>query len=148
MSFSYDPTKLKTNLIYQVRLKIGQTSPYSPVAVQDEEIQFFLDLNKNDVHQTCLDVLHSQISQAAALVDKETGAVSEAQSQLLENLKRLRDDLINSISRNTPKYMQITGIFNDDRDTVDNDTEIYQDGVKLDDKGIEKILFGEETGLA
>ena len=85
---------------------------------------------------------------AASLVVKETGQVSEAQSQLLKNLKLLRDDLLNSISRNTPKYMGITGIFNDDRDKIDNDTEIYQDGVKLNDKGISALLFANDTGVS
>jgi len=148
MSFTYDPSKLKTEPVYQVRLKLGQTSPYSPVALQDEEIKYFLDENVNDVHKTCLDLLNTQISQAASLVDKETGQVSEAQSQLLKNLKALRDDLMNSISRNTPCYMQFTGIDNDDRDSVDNDETIYQDGVKMNDKGIDALLFGEDTGLA
>jgi hypothetical protein len=148
MSFSYDPSKLKTSPVYQVRLKIGQTNEYSPVAVQDEEISYLLEVNKNDVNQTCIDLLNSQISQAASFVDKQTGQVSEAQSQILKNLKILRDDLINSISRNVPTFMGITGIFNEDMDTVDNDTEIYQDGVKLKDKGPSKLLFGDDTGVS
>lgn len=148
MSFTYDPSKLKTNLVYQVRLKIGQTNEYSPVAVQDEEISYLLEENSNDVNQTCIDLLNSQISSAASFVDKQTGQVSEAQSQILKNLKILRDDLINSISRNVPKFMGITGVFNEDRDTVDNDTEIYQDGVKLKDKGVNKLLFGDDTGVS
>jgi len=143
MSFSYDVTKINTTPLFQVRLKIGQTSEYSPVVVQDEEIQYFLEDNDNDIGKTCIDVLNTQISQAATLVDKETGQVSEAQSQILKNLKILRDDLLNSVSRNTPTHMQLTGIFNDDRSTVDNDDEIYQDGVKLTDKGVNKLVFAD-----
>lgn len=143
MSFSYDVTKINTTPLFQVRLKIGQTSEYSPVVVQDEEIQYFLEDNDNDIGKTCIDVLNTQISQAATLVDKETGQVSEAQSQILKNLKILRDDLLNSVSRNTPIHMQLTGIFNDDRSTVDNDDEIYQDGVKLTDKGVNKLVFAD-----
>jgi len=148
MSFSYDPTKLATDPIYQIRLKLGQTSQYSAVVVQDEEIAYFLEQNTNDQTQTCLDILNSQIAHAASLVDKETGQVSEAQSQILDNLKKLRDDLMNSISRHVPIMAGLTGVFNEDRDTVDNDTEIYQDGVKLKDKGVSKLLFGDDTGLS
>ena len=145
MSFSYDPSKLKTHPVYQIRLKTGQTNEYSPVAVQDEEILYLLEENNNDIGQTCIDLLNAQISKSASFVDKETGQVSEAQSQILKNLKILRDDLINSISRNVPTFMGITGIFNEDRDTVDNDSEIYQDGVKLTDKGPSKLLFADDV---
>jgi hypothetical protein len=134
-TFSYDPAELANNKIYQVRFKLGQTNQHSVVAVFDEEIQFALDSNYDDVTKACLDILNGQISKAGSLVDKETGQVSEAQSQLLKNLIALRDDLINSISRNVPKYMQWTGVFNEDKNAVDNDTEIYQDGAILDDKG-------------
>lgn len=146
-TFTYDPSQLKTNKVYQVRFKLGQTNQHSVIAVCDEEIQYALDTNYDDVTKACLDILNSQISMAGALVDKETGQVSEAQSQLLKNLIALRDDLMNSISRNVPKFMQITGIFNDDRETVDNDTEIYQDGVILDDKGPHKRLFPQSTRI-
>lgn len=146
-TFTYDPSKLSTSKLYQVRFKIGQTNQHSIIAVCDEEIQYALSINYDDVGKACLDILNSQISQAGSLVDKETGQVSEAQSQLLKNLIALRDDLLNSISRNVPKYMQITGIFNDDMDTIDNDTSIYQDGVQLDDKGIDKRLFPQSTRI-
>lgn len=147
MSFSYNPSELSTSPIYQVRLQIGQTNEYSPVVVQDEEIQYFLDQNFQVVKNAALDVLNSQISMAASLVDKETGQISEAQSQILKNLKILRDDLLNSVSRNTPTYMAITGIDNVDRDDIDNDETIYQDGVKMNTRGVSKLLFGDDTGV-
>ena len=147
MSFTYDVSKLNSSKLYQLRLLIGQTNEYSSVALQDEELQYFLSQNYDNVNMSAIDAVNSQISQAAALVDSETGEVSEAQSQLLKNLIRLRDDLESS-SRNVPKFMEITGIFNDDRDTIDNDEEIYQDGVKLNDKGISDSIMADSNFIS
>lgn len=141
--FTYDVTKLSSSSLYQIRLELGLTNEFSTISMQDEEILYLLDKNNNNKDATINSVLDSLISQAAGAVDKDTGQVSEAQSQLLENLKALRDDFLNSISRNTPIHMEITGIFNKDREKVMNDSEIYHDGAVMLDKGIHERIFPE-----
>ena len=135
MSFTYDPDQLKTSLLFQVRLKTGQTNPNSLLVLSDEEINYYLDESGNSVQQTSVDVLNSLISRSHELVDKTTGQVSESQSQIMDNLIRLRDDILNSLSRATPSLMQFTGVFIEDMDTISEDAELFHDGVRRKDKG-------------
>jgi hypothetical protein len=127
--FTYDPTLLATNKVYQIRLAIGQTYKYDLIVLQDEEIQYFLDTNHADISTASIKCIDAMISRAGGLVDKETGQVSESGSQLLDSLRKLRDDLLTSVSRNTPIFAQFTGFFEEDRKAVQDDTEIYHDGL-------------------
>lgn len=137
MSFTYDIDNLATDLISQIRFKTGLTSPNSLLQIQDEEIQYLLDTYNNDVNKTCLDVLNSLITRVDEFVDKTTGQVSEARSQLLDNLIRLRDDIQNSISRSTPCFMQFTGVFTEDMNTINCDEDLFHDGVRRENQGPE-----------
>ena len=135
MSFTYDIDQLNNSPLFQVRLQTGQTNPNSILAISDEEISYFLSLRVNDVNQASVDVLNSLISRSHELVDKTTGQVSESQSQILDNLLRVRDDLINSISRSVPSEAQFTGVFVEDMETVQTDIEIFHDGAERINKG-------------
>lgn len=135
MSFSYNVDELDDSLLFQVRLISGQTSPDSILTISDEEINYFLRLSQNNVTQAALDVLNSLIARGHELVDKQTGQVSESQSQILENLLRIRDDLINSLARSTPDFVQFTGVFADDIEEVQLDLEIFHDGAERINQG-------------
>ena len=129
MAFTYDPSKLSTNKIYQVRLSVGQTNQYDLIVLQDEEIEFFLSNSYDNVTDASVKAIDSMISRAGLLVDKETGQVSESASQLIDSLIKTRDDMLVSVSRNVPIHCQFTGFFEDDRKEQQDDTEIYHDGI-------------------
>lgn len=131
MSFTYDVTELNSNKLYQVRLNIGNTDEYGLVVLQDEEIQHFLNTSYEHVTDASVKAIDALISRASIMCDRETGQVQESASQLIGNLQNLRDDMLNSVARNVPKFMQITGMFEDDRQTVQADNEIYHDGIDL-----------------
>jgi hypothetical protein len=135
MAFTYDPTELKDSDLFQVRLKTGQTNEFALLVLQDEEIQYFLDNNLGDVNKTAIDVLDTMISNSHSFVDKLTGQVSESQSQIIDNLIKLRDDLLRSLSRNVPEFMQFTGVFEQDRKEVHLDEDIFHDGIFMETKG-------------
>ena len=46
-------------------------------------------------------------------------------------MTKLRYDFLTSASRNTPKYAQITGVDEDDREKVIGDDSVYQDGLNM-----------------
>ena len=148
MAFTYDPAQLSTSLLFQVRLMIGDTAEFSPVVLQDEEINYFLEQSVNHVIQAAVDSVNSQISRASVLVDSETGQLSESRSQIITNLQKLRDDLMGSIARNVPTMAGFGGIDLDDMESIDKDDSIYQDGVKLKDKGVNALLFADDTSFS
>tara|TARA_R110002020_G_scaffold213427_1_gene420234 strand:+ start:33513 stop:33953 length:441 start_codon:yes stop_codon:yes gene_type:complete len=130
MSFSYDPTKLDEP-INQMRFKLGLTTPNTPVGLEDEEIQFCLDQNDGNVAQACLDCLDSLITSASMLVDRTTGQVSEALSQLLDNLLRRRDDLISSLA-NVPILLHVTGVDSCEYEDGQLDETVYHDDIQME----------------
>jgi len=141
--FTYDPTKLASNKVYQIRLNIGQTDKYDLIVLQDEEIQHFLDTNYDDTQTASVKCLDAMISRSGGLVDKETGQVSESGSQLIDSLKKLRDDMLTSVSRNTPIFAQFTGFFEEDRRKVQDDQEIYHDGLtNITESPLTRLLNG------
>ena len=129
MSFTYDPAQLGSNKVYQVRLNIGQTYQYDLVTLQDEEIQFFLDNSYEKVTDASIKCLDSMITRAGLMVDRESGQLQESASQLIDALKKSRDDMLTSASRNVPIFAAFTGFFEEDRQQVQNDEEIYHDGI-------------------
>ena len=131
MSFSYDPEKLSSNQIYQIRLSIGNTDQYDLAGLEDEEIQFLLDRNNENIDQTIVASIDSRIAKAGGLVDKTTGQTQESASQLIDVLQKLRDDMLNSVSRHTPIYSNITGVLESERQEVINDPCIFHDGVNM-----------------
>ena len=95
MSFSYDPATITTNPIHEVRFLTGQTEEATS-QIEDEEIQYLLDKNEGDVDTTVTDVLNTLLKKAAHDFDKQTGEVSESQSQRYNHLKELIGDPPNS----------------------------------------------------
>lgn len=137
MSFSYNPEELAEKPLYQVRLNTGQTDQYSDIAITDEEIQYFLTRSYGDVDRASIDVITALIGKASGLTDKVTGQTSEAQSKLIDNLMKLRDDMISTI-RVVPSFAGFTGVFEAQRTETHNDETIYQDGLRLHTEGIYK----------
>ncbi len=131
MAWTYDVTELYKNDLYKIRLQAGDTDQYSPVTLQDEEINYFYEAEYKDLNKTAISCLNAQINKAGRLVDSETGQVSESLSQLIDGLIKQRDDMLTSVARHTPKYCQITGYLNSDRAEIQNNDKIYNDGLNL-----------------
>jgi hypothetical protein len=94
MSFSYDVTELANNPIYQVRYRLGDTVEAS-ATFQDEEIQYSLGNNANDLTRTCIECVSALLPRIASKPDFEVGPYSETLSssayaywvKMLEELK-------------------------------------------------------------
>jgi len=129
VSFSYEPSKLETSTLYQVRLNIGQTGQYDLIVLDDEEINFFLKQTFDSVNAASLRAIDAMISRAGTMIDSETGQTSQNASTAIESLIRLRDDLLTSASRNVPVNCQFTGFFEEDRKEQQADPKIFHDGV-------------------
>jgi len=146
MAFTYDASQLKTNKVYQVRLNIGQTYQYDLVVLQDEEIEFFLGNSYDNVTDASVKAIDAMITRAGLMVDKETGQTQESASQLIDSLTKARDDMMVSVSRNTPIFCQFTGFFEEDRKEQQNDPEIYHDGLTNISELPETRLLNGPTG--
>lgn len=94
MSFSYDVTQLSSNPTYQVRYRLGDTVEAS-ATFQDEEIQYSLSNNADDILHTCIECISALLPRIAAKPDFKVGPYSESLSstaydywvRLLEELK-------------------------------------------------------------
>lgn len=94
MAFSYDVTQLATNPIYQVRYRLGDTIEAS-ATFQDEEIQYSLSNNSNDIIHTCIECITALLPRIASKPDFKVGPYSESLSstayeywmKMLEELK-------------------------------------------------------------
>ncbi len=94
MSFSYDVTQLSSNLTYQVRYRLGDTVEVS-ATFQDEEIQFSLSNNADDIVRTCIECVSALLPRIASKPDFKVGPYSETLSssaysywaKMLEELK-------------------------------------------------------------
>jgi hypothetical protein len=79
MSFSYNVDQLASSKIYQVRYKLGDTVEQSAF-FQDEEIQFSLDENVDDVLRTCIACVTNLLPRLAVKNDFKVGPYSESMS--------------------------------------------------------------------
>ena len=79
MSFSYDPTQLSDNLLYQVRFRLGDTNE-SNATFQDEEISYSLDCNNQAVIETCIDCVSALLPRLARGAKFKVGPYSEEES--------------------------------------------------------------------
>lgn len=131
MSFTYDPSKLSTDKLYQVRFGIGDTEEYAIASLADEEINYLLNKNNEHVDKTILEAVDARINKASGLVDKTTGQTQESASQLIDNLKKFRDSVLTSMLRATPVFTEVTGVIESDRQKVHKDCEIFQDGMDI-----------------
>ncbi len=133
MSFTYDAAELGTSKLYQVRFCAGLTTQNLPVNMQDEEILFLLSQNMENVNNTCIQVFDRVITDASYMVNRTTGQVSEDLSDLLDNLIRRRDDLISGLG-NVAINLQATGVDSDEYEEGQDDTTVYNDGVRTVDR--------------
>lgn len=128
MSFSYDPATVSVNKVHEVRLLTGQT--YEPTSqIEDEEIQYLLNKNNDEVEPTEQDVLRLLLKKAAHSYDKSTGEVSESLSQWYEHLQDLIDDPPAedlSLSFPTPVGIHTGGLYSEEFALRNADQTVYQ----------------------
>ena len=131
MSWTYDLNNLAAPL-NQVRLNTGQTKEFSHVALQDEEINFLLLANSNDVNKTSIQSLDAMIAKAGSLVNSTTGMTSESLGDLLKNLQKTKEQLIS----NTIGYRIIaTGLFDDEFHEGQQNPDFVHFGIEATDEG-------------
>lgn len=79
MSFSYDIAQLASNPIYQVRYRLGDTVE-TMATFQDEEIQFSLTNNSNNILRTCIECVTALLPRLALRRDFKIGPYTETLS--------------------------------------------------------------------
>ena len=151
MSFTYDPTTVSTNPIHEVRFLTGQTDPNTS-QIDDEEIQYLLNKNNGDVPSTVTDVLDTLLKKAAHAYDKQTGEVSESQSQWYDHLQDLKNDPSHKdieLAIATPVGMHAGGLDSEEFALRKKDRTVVQGFSSNDadpwDVGDEEV-YGVETG--
>ncbi|RYF52431.1 MAG: hypothetical protein EOO38_00030 [Cytophagaceae bacterium] len=75
-----------------VRLSIGDTNEAAPLLF-DQEIQFFLDSNNQNVSAAALLSVEAIIAKLSTLCDESVGSVSKSFSQMRDGFYKLRDNL-------------------------------------------------------
>jgi hypothetical protein len=80
MAFSYNVAQLTTNPTYQVRYRLGDTIEAS-ATFQDEEIQYSLSNNSNDIVHTCIECVSALLPRIASKPDFKVGPYSETLSR-------------------------------------------------------------------
>ena len=151
MSFTYQIENIATNLVAQVRLRTGQTVNNGE-SMSDEEINFFLSQNNNDVNATVTEVLQSLLVRASQFYDKTTGEVSESKSQVFDNLReQLTNQALGSSIIPTPTCMHFGGLASDEVQARNEDKTVYHGFEVKDDKtdstkpncGVENLCLTE-----
>lgn len=79
MSFTYNISTLSTSLLSQVRFNIGDTVEASHY-LEDEEINFSLSQNNNNVNSTCISCCYAIIAKLASNTDFSLGPYEEKNS--------------------------------------------------------------------
>jgi hypothetical protein len=138
---------LDSNPVYQVRFCAGLTTQEVPVNLQDEEIEFLLTQNMNNVHNTCVQVFDRVITEASYMVNRTTGQVSEDLSDLLANLIRRRDDLIAGLG-NVPSTLHATGMDSTEYTDGQSDTSVYNDGLNAVDRPSWYVWSSDSTSTS
>ena len=112
MPWTYDPTQLHDSPKDQIRLLIGDTLDSDPL-LQDEEIQFYLEQNPNDVSRAALACVNVIITRICNTPDYTLGPYSESNGNRLKAFQSVRDELntkvagYNSPISNTPTTASI-----------------------------------------
>lgn len=75
-----------------VRLSIGDTNEAAPLLF-DQEIQFFLDRNNQNVSSAALLSVEAVIAKLSTLCDESVGSVSKSFSQMRDGFYKLREQL-------------------------------------------------------
>lgn len=91
MAWTYDPSKLETDVVMQVRFKIGDTVETAPM-LQDEEITFALSIANQDVIKASyLSVCSILSKESLGALDFTLGPYKESHGARVEALKALKD---------------------------------------------------------
>lgn len=93
MAFSYDPTQLAENKLYQLRLQIGDTDPDNYI-FEDEELEYFMSLYCNPLILQYWVTL-AAISKLSSVPGYTLGPYKEDNTQRLGVL----NDYLNNIRR-------------------------------------------------
>lgn len=97
MAWNYDPTDLETDLVSQVRLRIGDTVASDP-QLQDEEIEFFLSSSGDDVLRASLRAVNALIAKASSEISGYTlGPYSESSTNKINNWRAVQQDLSSQV---------------------------------------------------
>lgn len=135
MAWTYNPQELikdtaegRKNI---VRLVVGDTDEGDP-QVQDEEIAFALTSNNDKIYAAAFLVTSAIYSKYARLVNVELDeAIREDYSDLLDNYKRLRDNLKDKARfENNSIRLIATGITWTDFDIAHSDPERTRPGIE------------------
>ena len=94
MAFTYDLSALSDNPLYQVRFRLGDTDENN-ASFQDEEIEYALNCNNNDVVHACIECVEALLPRLAQSVEFSVGPYSEKEgaksfdywTKLLSDLK-------------------------------------------------------------
>lgn len=76
MSFSYDPSMLETNPVYQMRLRMGDTDKETH-QFEDEELNFFLKENNGQVLTSCIAGITALLPRLSASTGFTVGPYTE-----------------------------------------------------------------------
>lgn len=79
MAFTYDPTHLDDTPLFQVRFRLGDTVETS-ATFQDEEINYALGVNNNNVIKTCIDCISTILPRLAQTSGFKVGPYEEKES--------------------------------------------------------------------
>jgi hypothetical protein len=101
VAFSYDPAKLADSPRDQVRFRLGDTFA-DDVMLQDEEIDFLLGENRQNVNRTIIAACRVILANVANLVDFRVGPYSERNGNRLKALQLLLDQLLAIGAVNAP----------------------------------------------
>ena len=77
--FSYRPDELASTPLYQVRFHLGDTDE-NTASFQDEEINYALSCNNNDVLRTCIDCVTALLPRLAQQTEFTVGPYTEKNS--------------------------------------------------------------------
>lgn len=77
MAFTYDLSKLSEDTLFQVRFRIGDNVD-ALHELEDEEIQYLLKMNNNDVDLTALACCDVMLTKMANAIDFKVGPYSES----------------------------------------------------------------------
>jgi hypothetical protein len=113
MAFTNDPTN---SALDRVRLTVGDTDIYDPL-LSDEVYQYFIDTTSSE-GAAALKAIDAIIAMAARLVDETTDEVSAKWSQLYDQYKALKKDLVTnpSLSGGASGSIIITGSRSEETD--------------------------------
>lgn len=92
MSWTYDVTTLQTSIKDQIRLYIGDTDPDNPM-LQDEEIEFYISQNPDNVLKATLQCVNSVLSRLSAMPSYTLGPYSEDNSDRISSLETLKTEI-------------------------------------------------------